>query len=153
MKTTSSCLKLPLKPSWHREGMFAGPHPVAWGPGDGLFILFSTRLPWEGVLSFSTWVEPKERRLKATSGGVYCVYWSAGFPRLYECGQTDWTPLCFELYNMFACVYYKRARVFEVDEWPKDFKPAQWMWLILDFKAYTTTIIYRIYIYMCVCRG
>lgn len=37
--------------------------------------------------------------------GVFIVFTgSAGFPRLYECGQTDWTPLCFELYNMYACV-------------------------------------------------
>lgn len=150
--TASSCLWNPPD----REGMFAGPHPVAWGPEDGLFILFSTRLPWEGVLSFSTWVEPKERRLKATSGGVYCVYCLQASHDCMNVDRLTGHPSalnCTICMRVFACVYYKRARVFEVDEWPKDFKPAQWMWLILDFKAYTTTIIYRIYIYVCVCRG
>lgn len=89
--------------------------------------------------------------------GVFIVF--TGLQASHDCMNVDRltghpsTLNCTICMHVFACVYYKRARVFEVDEWPKDFKPAQWMWLILDFKAYTTTIIYRIYIYMYVCRG
>lgn len=51
---------IPLKTPRHREGMFGGPHPDAWGLKGGMFTLFYALLTRSGVSWVSTSFKPKK---------------------------------------------------------------------------------------------
>lgn len=91
---------------WHREGMFGGPHPNAWGPGDGLFKQSFITLVWFGSPPDSNQRNEIEDNV---SDCLLCLATGKrsldlqghtsqsllGFPWLYERGQTDWRPQSF----------------------------------------------------------